>query len=639
MTRSIHQFFTRTETGAIVPNAEIKVNFAGGAEAPIFTTSTGGTAITQPLIATASAKAVFYVEAGVYDIESKDPISLTTATFSNVEISTARADLTSALGSDFNIDTTESLINSSFDTVPAIGTIFTTNGKSTKGDGGGAQWRATGSTITANTDPDNNASNTLSDSDGNEFAMIEDSDPSYFGLLWMGQSNAIGADTGGSTDVEDGVKIWNGLAWVTPVFGVEPLNTDGSNNAGIHFANEIARVTGKPVRMILNVLSGDSIAGWVGSGTSSARWVDLLTQLSESGMTYIDAVGWMQGEADSTTVATGYNTKELYSGGLVTLMSQLQALNAWQDKTNFITSGLGKWVENNEQARNDVLLSVKNNENPRMSNIETTSSVKGSGAGDDAHFSGASLVEIGVKMAGEHLSMPRTASINKQPSGYDGVNIGAIGTYAAAGTVVLDPSQLQGGGVIQCRATTFDLPLASHYDGAEIIFEVTSLTGGSCFLNAGAQSIRWAGQDVNVLELKAVGTYVFRSIGSLLRFVTSQPPIWDYAPQGGDLNESTFTLDHFGIKGDKYGCRDSTIHLPEPNNTNAGAKVGFYAWSVTAGAGPNGGPVVIDIVGAVASKFVNNSSTVVSSITLSGFNNFIELESIRNKWIVTAQNF
>lgn len=172
MTRSIHQFFTRTETGAIVPNAEIKVNFAGGSEAPIFTTSTGGTAIVQPLIATASAKAVFYVEAGVYDIESKDPISLTTATFSNVEISTSRADLTSALDSDFNIDTTESLINKTLDNTPIAGTIYKTTGYSSKGDGGGAQWRYTGNTISTSQSPSDTGVAKISDANGNEFEIV-----------------------------------------------------------------------------------------------------------------------------------------------------------------------------------------------------------------------------------------------------------------------------------------------------------------------------------------------------------------------------------------------------------------------------------------------------------------------------------
>lgn len=90
MTRSIYQFYTRATTGEIVPNAEVSVFFAGAGEAPIYDAETGGSLITQPLIATTSAKAVFYIEPGIYDVQSKDPILLTTATFVNEEIGTSR---------------------------------------------------------------------------------------------------------------------------------------------------------------------------------------------------------------------------------------------------------------------------------------------------------------------------------------------------------------------------------------------------------------------------------------------------------------------------------------------------------------------------------------------------------------------
>jgi len=93
MTRSIYQFYTRKETGEIVPNAEVRVFFAGAGEAPIYDAENGGNLIVQPLIATASAKAVFYVDPGIYDIQSKDPILLTTATFSDEEIGTSRESL------------------------------------------------------------------------------------------------------------------------------------------------------------------------------------------------------------------------------------------------------------------------------------------------------------------------------------------------------------------------------------------------------------------------------------------------------------------------------------------------------------------------------------------------------------------
>jgi hypothetical protein len=173
MTRSVRSFYSTDETGAIIPQAEISVNFAGGAEAPIYVTNNGGTAITQPLISTSSGKAVFYVEPGVYDIESKDPVSLTTSTFSNEEIGTSRADLSNDTDIDYEFATTEDLINNVFDTPPELGSIANSKGFVGKGDGGKGSWKCIENTGagTPSQSPAQLGDALFNDGSGNQWAL------------------------------------------------------------------------------------------------------------------------------------------------------------------------------------------------------------------------------------------------------------------------------------------------------------------------------------------------------------------------------------------------------------------------------------------------------------------------------------
>lgn len=183
MTRSIYQFYTRTEAGAIVPNAEVNVFFAGAGEAPIYDAENGGNLIVQPLIATASAKAVFYIEPGIYDVQAKDPILLTTATFADEEIGTSREALIddnqhakpfSPLNlqkTQVNDVTTTDLINST--KTYALDVSLTTSGFTTSGDGGSGSWIQNGVTgQTASQTPVQLDSALLNDGLGNQWALV-----------------------------------------------------------------------------------------------------------------------------------------------------------------------------------------------------------------------------------------------------------------------------------------------------------------------------------------------------------------------------------------------------------------------------------------------------------------------------------
>jgi hypothetical protein len=172
MTRSVRSFYSTDETGAIIPLAEISVNFAGGAEAPIYTVNSGGTPVSQPLISTSSGKAVFYVEPGVYDIESKDPVSLTTSTFSNEEIGVARGKLTKDTDVDFYFSTAEDLINHTFDSAVEVGAIALSSGYSAKGVGDG-RWQYNGLTgQTPSQSPAQLGDALLNDGNGNQWSLV-----------------------------------------------------------------------------------------------------------------------------------------------------------------------------------------------------------------------------------------------------------------------------------------------------------------------------------------------------------------------------------------------------------------------------------------------------------------------------------
>ena len=69
------------------------------------------------------------------------------------------------------IGTTTALINSTYQV--QAGDVRETSGFNSPGDGGGAQWRATGNTIAASQTPTQTGSATCSDANGNEYELLE----------------------------------------------------------------------------------------------------------------------------------------------------------------------------------------------------------------------------------------------------------------------------------------------------------------------------------------------------------------------------------------------------------------------------------------------------------------------------------
>jgi len=93
MTRSVFQRYARNENGEAISLAEINVIISSGPVADIYADSTGGSPITQPLVADANGYFRFYVEPGLYDVSATDPVLFSVSTFLREEIGTSRESL------------------------------------------------------------------------------------------------------------------------------------------------------------------------------------------------------------------------------------------------------------------------------------------------------------------------------------------------------------------------------------------------------------------------------------------------------------------------------------------------------------------------------------------------------------------
>ena len=312
MTRSVRSFYSTDETGAIIPQAEISVNFAGGAEAPIYTVNSGGTPVSQPLISTSSGKAVFYVEPGVYDIESKDPISLTTSTFSNEEIGTSRADLSNDTDIDYEFATTEDLINNVFDTPPEMGSIANSKGFGGKGDGGKGSWKCienTGAGVPLQS-PAQLGDALLNDGNGNQWALVIGLDLPLGALgavsngvvdetlIAVAASNATSALGGGIVRGEQGKSYLFDSFTIAPMVGFEGnfIYADPRSGTLLNTASSIRLKEGATITE--------------SEGSSLEKWIIL-----KEGMTFpqepIQIAAWT-----GTAVKVGASAHGTYNGRL-----------------------------------------------------------------------------------------------------------------------------------------------------------------------------------------------------------------------------------------------------------------------------------------------------------------------------------
>jgi hypothetical protein len=224
-------------------------------------------------------------------------------------------------------------------------------------------------------------------------------------LLAMGQSNMSGAAGSGEGDsaIESGIKIWNGSAMITAEYGTSPLGS--SVNSAVWFANYLRRsgvlASGREIWIIPNWLGGEPIEGWVGAGTSSDRWVELLAMLSGAGVTRIDHAMWSQGEANSTVGSGTAKTLATYRTHFNTLVSQLRGLSQWTATTGLTVSQLGTWGNIRTNDRNDFFAELAIGSDPYVRVVSAAGSAattfNNDGNGDNSHHNGTSLQLMGQR--------------------------------------------------------------------------------------------------------------------------------------------------------------------------------------------------------------------------------------------------
>lgn len=294
--------------------------------------------------------------------------------------------------------------------------------------------------------------------------------PTYF--LHAGQSNAYGAN--GATSAYWPGAEYAGLAYVwvpslnawrdvTTRNGLQPFNWDGSNNAGVWAAVDLAKRRGVTVRMITSYSSGTQIYAWSGGGynagtpittnrtVSAANRVlcyNLETQIAAAGIPRIHAIGWQQGEADYQTPDAAY-VEEMdflrdYFSGLGSDPDHLA-------RVPFAVSALYSGINvGGTERRNQCIIDycrARSDVAGLIATDDLTGDATGNPSGGYKHFDDLSLKTIGLRMA----------------SAIESVWYGRSGWFDPA----LDALRLKIGGVYPSRLghRTYEIALAAgSYD-------------------------------------------------------------------------------------------------------------------------------------------------------------------------------
>lgn len=229
-------------------------------------------------------------------------------------------------------------------------------------------------------------------------------------VLISGQSNAWGASAPfqGDTTGSSKVQAWNGSAWTRATINQPPFRCsannptypayNGSNNFGLHFCKNVQKRTGAIVRMILVPYDGDPIRNWIPS--SSTNFSAITSAISASATAKIDYFLWHQGEADNSQTGGYYDLK------FDTLKQQLRA-QSWFPKTTPIVVG-GLLPGGSQSAQTPTLARYDYGTDPYVA-YATSAGLSSNGI-DNLHFSGASLVEMGLRYYTSAMSLPRPSS-------------------------------------------------------------------------------------------------------------------------------------------------------------------------------------------------------------------------------------
>ena len=129
--------------------------------------------------------------------------------------------------------------------------------------------------------------------------------PDYYVVVAAGQSNMVGAGSGGDQTTDPDVMVYNPEtgqieAWHYP---------NARNNLYVPFANDIAQSLGRPVLVVQGAVSGSRIDSWLDTG-SGVNWdaldTDVRAALAQIGQDHVDSFLWHQGESDYPLAPTTY---------------------------------------------------------------------------------------------------------------------------------------------------------------------------------------------------------------------------------------------------------------------------------------------------------------------------------------------
>lgn len=216
-------------------------------------------------------------------------------------------------------------------------------------------------------------------------------------IVIAGQSNALGANSGGANPSNTNVYTWDAItgAFVSggqynalPWTRAAPDGNGGNNNFALAAAHRLQKVTQRKVYVILDATSGTSIDAWVSAGIASTRYAALRTKVAAAlatlpGKTVIDLMIWAQGEEDFVDSYATHLTN------LTTLDTQLRAETWVDDYTPIFVTGMSDLHDRYEVA--PVLENFANRIKPGWRFIST----KGLPTSDATHFTGPALYEGG----------------------------------------------------------------------------------------------------------------------------------------------------------------------------------------------------------------------------------------------------
>lgn len=244
-------------------------------------------------------------------------------------------------------------------------------------------------------------------------------------IICSGQSNMDNGDPNQTIidedrDTDSRLEIWNIISneWLVADLELYPwsyTNLAGlyNNRLAFHIGKRLVEKYDRRVRIIYEAHGGQSITKWMGTGTSSEYFVNIVGQLSDGGVTKVDGIFWMQGENDGGD--NDYNIK------LETLIDQFRGLPEIDREVPFVAGELAQGLDENGD---EVLVGVITNgeklnrsfyrQFTKLIDDKYFNVAKGAelatvtaGVAAGIHFDGSAVLEYSYRFVGAFENTPR----------------------------------------------------------------------------------------------------------------------------------------------------------------------------------------------------------------------------------------